>query len=145
MNEEQPHSVPQDPGAIGQVSHPHCVVCGRDNEQGLGMTFTLLHDGSVESEICCGAEFEGYPNQLHGGVVAMLLDGAMTNCLFAHRREAVTAELTVRYRHPVHAGRTAWVRAWIEHSRPPFTAIAASLVQDGHIRVTARAKFLDRD
>jgi len=144
MSEEPTHSLPQDPGAIGHVSHPHCVVCGRDNEQGLGMTFTTRSDGCVESEICCGSDFEGYPNQLHGGVVAMLLDGAMTNCLFAHGREAVTAELTVRYRHPVAPDRTARVRAWIERSRPPFTAIAASLVQDGHIRVTARAKFLDR-
>ena len=144
MSEEQTEALPQDPGAIGQVSHPHCVVCGRDNEQGLGMTFTLLDDGSVESEICCGSDFEGYTHQLHGGVVAMLLDGAMTNCLFAHGREAVTAELTVRYRHPVAPNRTALVRAWIERSRPPFTAIAASLIQDGRVTATASAKFIDR-
>jgi len=133
------------PGVIGQVSHQRCVVCGQDNAHGLGMTFTLSDDRSVHSEVCCGAEFEGYADQLHGGVIAMLLDGAMTNCLFAHGRQAVTAELVVRYRHPVRPDRKLVVRAWIERSRPPFTSIAASLVQDGHTGATATAKFIDRD
>jgi acyl-coenzyme A thioesterase PaaI-like protein len=35
---------------------------------------------------------------LHGGVISSILDGTMTNCLFAHGTVAVTAELRVRFR-----------------------------------------------
>jgi uncharacterized protein (TIGR00369 family) len=133
-----------DPGTIGQAAHPHCVVCGRDNDLGLGMVFTTREDGVVESEVLCGSDHEGYTEQLHGGVVAMLLDGVMTNCMFAHGREAVTAELTVRYREPVRTGSTARVTAWIVRSRRGFAELAASLTQDGRERAAARAKFIDR-
>jgi hypothetical protein len=38
----------------------------------------------------------------------------MTHCLLAFGRTAVTAELTVKYNHPVAIGRPATVRARLE-------------------------------
>ena len=61
----------------------------------------LQPDGSVEGVFAARAPLEGYSGLLHGGVAAAFLDGAMTNCLFAHGVRALTAELTVRYREPV--------------------------------------------
>ena len=125
-------------------AHANCVVCGLSHEHGLGLEFTLLKDGSVQAPFECGEAFEGYVDTVHGGVIAAALDGAMTNCLFAHGRAGLTGELKVRYRHPVLTNHPAVVRGWIERSSPPLYLTRAELVQGGEVKVTATAKFMDR-
>lgn len=136
--------IPPRPALDARSVHARCVVCGRDNATGLGMEFTPQRDGSVSGTLCCGRRFAGYADRLHGGVIAMLLDGAMTHCLFAHGIDAVTAELTVRYTAPVDPAREVTVRGWIESTRRRRRVLSAALTQDGHVRATATAKFLDR-
>ena len=63
--------------------HPSCVVCGTRNAGGLGLRFREEADGSVVASFPCDSQYQGYPDRLHGGVVSMLLDAAMTHCLFA--------------------------------------------------------------
>jgi len=75
-------------------------------------------------------------------VISALLDGAMTHCIFAQGHMGVTAELKVRYRHPVITGRIAVLSGRIRESRPPLYLMAAELLQDGQVKVTATAKFL---
>ena len=82
-------------------AHPHCALCSCGSPTGLGQEFVLQPDGSVRGVFAASAPFEGYSGLLHGGIAAAFLDGAMTNCLFAHGVQALTAELTVRYREPV--------------------------------------------
>jgi uncharacterized protein (TIGR00369 family) len=124
--------------------HVNCIVCGRENPRGLHLQFSLASDGGVEASFDCQKVFEGYDNHLHGGVIAALLDGAMTNCLFAHGHLAVTAELTVRYRQPVAIGRPATVRAWIRQSSHGLHRMQAELQQENRLRVSAKATFLER-
>jgi acyl-coenzyme A thioesterase PaaI-like protein len=124
--------------------HAGCVVCGPGSPLGLGLCFIMREDGAVESRCDCPASLAGYPDQLHGGVVAMLLDSAMTNCLFAHDHEAVTAELVVRYRSPVATKQGATLRSWIERIHPRLSLVAAELVQNGKVRASASAKFVER-
>lgn len=125
------------------ATHPRCIVCGADNPRGLHVDFRPAADGGVEADFDCAPVFEGYSHRIHGGVIAALLDGAMTNCLFAHGRVAVTAELTVRYRHPVMADRRVSVRAWIRETSRNLHRMQAELAQDGRVLVTATAKFLE--
>jgi acyl-coenzyme A thioesterase PaaI-like protein len=66
------------------------------NGRGLRLKCRLSADGSVQATFDCNGTYEGYANILHGGVASALLDGAMTNCLFAHGHPGVTAEITVR-------------------------------------------------
>lgn len=129
---------------VGEQAHPRCIVCGRDNPLGLKLRFEVREDGSVESRFRGGSDFEGYPRQLHGGIIALLLDGVMTHCLFARGQPASTGELSVRYRRPVTTVRDVRLRAWIVRSRAPLRVVAAELVQDGCVNATARAKFIDR-
>jgi molybdenum cofactor biosynthesis enzyme len=49
----------------------------------------------------------------------------------------------VRYRHPVATDRRATVRAWIHASHHELHYVCAELVQNGHVLVIARAKFLE--
>jgi len=125
-------------------SHPNCVVCGGANGHGLGLSFRTEGNGTVVGTFGCERVFEGYPDVLHGGVICALLDGAMTNCMFAHGYAAVTADLNVRFREPVSTSGWATVRAWVESSLQPLYNLAAELIQDGEIKVTANAKFVER-
>jgi acyl-coenzyme A thioesterase PaaI-like protein len=126
------------------ATHPHCIVCGADNPRGLHLDFRPAADSSVEATFDCARAFEGYSYRIHGGVIAAMLDGAMTNCLFAHGRVAVTAELTLRYRHPVTVDRPVTVRAWIRESSHNLHRMQAELAQGGRVLVTATANFLER-
>jgi uncharacterized protein (TIGR00369 family) len=129
---------------LKEQSHPHCVVCGRSNEHGLGLLFHSTEDGAIEASFECESIFQGYPDMLHGGVICALLDGAMTNCMFANGQATMTAELNVRFRHPVTTGNPATIRAWITSSTRPLHEVAAELIQDGQVKATAKGKFLEK-
>jgi uncharacterized protein (TIGR00369 family) len=122
--------------------HAACVVCGSENGRGLRVEYRVLADGSVEAEFACPESLQGYPHLLHGGIIASLLDGAMTNCLFAHGITAVTAQLTIRYHAAVATGRPATIRARIDRSAHGCHFLTAELSRDGRVAVTAEAKFL---
>ena len=90
----------------------------------------------------CASVFEGYPGCLHGGIIATILDSAMTNCLFALGHQAVTAELSVKFRAPVRLRRSALVEARATRDLFPLFVMEADLSQDGDIKATATAKFM---
>lgn len=122
--------------------HPDCVVCSPRNASGLRLEFVQCADGSLQAEFDCPVHLQGYPDMLHGGMISSLLDGAMTNCLFARGCEGVTAELAVRFRHPVTTGRRATVRAWVHETLPPLYVLKSELIQDLEVKATATGKFL---
>jgi acyl-coenzyme A thioesterase PaaI-like protein len=122
--------------------HPDCVVCSPGCAHGLRLSLVLDAKGVAEGSFACDCRYEGYPGLLHGGVISAVLDGAMTNCLFLHGCAAVTAELVVRFRHPVALNEPARVRAWIAEDGPPVFRLQAELVQGGVTKATARAAFM---
>jgi len=126
-------------------AHPHCIVCSRSNGAGLGLEYMISKPGEVQARFDCGNTYQGYSGMLHGGIVTSLIDGAMTNCLFARGVAAVTASLNVQFRHPVVIGLSATVRAWIERSSPPRHVIRGELVQGEQITTTAVGRFLEQD
>ena len=130
--------------ATRQDMHPRCVVCGRPGPAGLGLEFQVQADGSVTASFDCHDKFEGYGGMLHGGVISAIADGAMTNCLFAHGIVAVTAEIKVRFRHPVELDTPLVVRAHITRSQDPLHVVEAEIVQDGQIKAKATGKFMER-
>jgi len=129
-----------------EQQHPHCIVCGLGNPLGMGLAFTPSADGrGVESAFDCSARFEGYVGLVHGGVVGMLLDGAMANCLFHLGTVAHTGHLAIRFRHPVLVGRPAVVRAWLLRSRGRLHVLGADVRQDDRVTAVATAKFLESE
>jgi len=79
---------------------------------------------------------------VHGGIIAALLDGAMTNSLFARGIVSFTAELRVRYRHPLPLGQSVTILGEVTRcSRPPFVT-EARIVQGGRIHATCTGKFM---
>ena len=125
-------------------AHPFCMVCGQSNPFGLGLKFVCEDDGSVAARFLGHPALEGFQGMLHGGAIASLLDGAMTNCLFAHGSAAMTGRLNVRYREPVMIGEEMHIRAWITRSAPPLHLLAAELRQGNRLKAAATAKFMER-
>ena len=127
-----------------ESQHPHCIVCSQAADCGLGLRFRSLPDGSVEAQFACPARYQGYEGMLHGGVTSSLLDGAMTNCLFAHGLVAVTAEMTVRFRHPIAIREPLLVRASITRSQSPLHIVEAKIIQAGQVKAKAQGKFMEK-
>jgi len=125
--------------------HIRCVACSSRNGQGLRLEFSVRETGNVETFFDCDAAYEGFPGFLHGGIIATLLDAAMTNCLFAHGFVCLTGELKVRYYHPVNIGKAAHTHAWLERSAHRLHYLRAELEQDGVIKAAASSKFLETD
>jgi uncharacterized protein (TIGR00369 family) len=126
-------------------AHANCVVCGTADGRGLRLVFRPSEDGSVQATFEREKTYEGYADILHGGVLSALLDRAITNCLFSHGHPGVTAELTVRFRHPVCTDTTATVRAWIERCARSLHVLKAELVQGAQFKATAHGKFMEKD
>ena len=124
--------------------HRACLICGDCNPEGLGITFDVCRGGGVEAEVVCGEHREGYADHLHGGMIASLLDGAMTNCLFSHGIAAVTGELTVRVLLPVEAVTLVRIYAWVDESSPPLYRLKSELRQHGRLKARGRAKFVQK-
>jgi len=121
--------------------HPDCIVCSPQNSQGLNLTFQSFQEGQLVAEFACPKQLEGYPGRLQGGVVASLMDGIMTNCLFAYGIVAVTIELNVRYRHPVKSETVAVLCGEIAEEAHGLYLMKAKLEQEGQLQATATAKF----
>jgi len=137
------HSVQAEFEKTRAHAHAACVVCSPANMQGLGLVFVPMSDGSVEATFGCKRFYEGYPDMVHGGVVSSILDGAMTNCMFAQGHNAVTAELRVRFLEPVEIGVVATVRAWLQQSSSLLHILRAEVVQNQQVKATAVGKFME--
>src|SRR5574344_71215 len=127
---------------LQQKLHDTCLLCGDKNPIGLKLKFETLPDLSVKTEFASKFMFEGYKGFLHGGVIASLIDSAMTNCLFAHNVAAFTAELTLKYKQPVRCGGKVSVSAKLLKDYDPLYIVAAQVEQNGQVAVTAEAKFM---
>ncbi len=127
-----------------EQAHPNCFVCEPHRPFGLRMAYELQADGSVHAHMACPKRWQGYPGMVHGGIIASILDGAMTHCLFARDIAAVTADLHVRYRHPLLVDADAIVTAKITREMAPVFVLEASIIQQDVIRCTATGKFMDR-
>ncbi|HHY87061.1 MAG TPA: PaaI family thioesterase [Verrucomicrobia bacterium] len=126
-------------------AHPFCFVCSASNPMGLALRYASQPDGSVAATFLGNCALEGYSGVLHGGVIAALLDGAMTNCLFAHGFAALTVELKVRYHESVVAAELVAVRAWLEDNSHGLYLLRAELTQGGKVKASAAGKFMMRN
>ena len=127
---------------LREIAHPRCVACSPDSKAGLRLNFREIGDGAVRATFDCAVAFEGYPGQLHGGIISTLLDAAMANCLFAQNLQAVTAELSVRFKAPVVLKHQATTEARVVRDLFPLFLMEASVIQDGEVKATATAKFV---
>jgi acyl-coenzyme A thioesterase PaaI-like protein len=120
------------------------VVCGADNQRGLNLAFRRGDDGWVEATLDSDDSLQGYARLMHGGIIALLLDAAMTNCLFAYGCAGVTATMEVKFRQPVGVDAPVHVRARLIRSASSAHQLRAELLQADRVKATATALFVHR-
>ena len=121
--------------------HHDCVVCGANDPLGLGLEFQPGADGTM-TLIFNPQYFQGYNDRLHGGIISLLFDTAMTHCIFSLGITAVTGSLNLRFLHPVQTSKPVYIKAQIEKMRLPLFVLSGRLLQRNLQLVTATGKFM---
>lgn len=129
--------------AVADECHPDCIACRDRSKGGLGLKFHLDASGGVVGSFRCEPEYQGYPDRLHGGIIAMALDAAMTHCLFYRRAQAVTAKLEVRFRRRVRLREDLVVCAQLVACRGAVYKLRAEARQGATVCAEATAIFMD--
>ena len=103
MNEAASAERPLDPRLNDLSPYQGCFACGLRNSQGLQLTFWAEGD-EIVTEFTPDEHLQGFPGVLHGGVLATLLDEALSRTASIEGRWMMTARLEIRYRRPAPLG-----------------------------------------
>ncbi len=127
---------------------PHtanCVVCGRSNPHGLKLRLHVAPDsGMVSTEFTPGPHHVGFEGLVHGGLLATVLDEAMTwAATWKNKRFCYCGELTTRFRNPLRPGQVLRVEALVEFSRPKLVEVAGKIFDHtGRLAATSSGKYV---
>jgi putative hydrolase of the HAD superfamily len=121
----------------------HCFACGPENPVGLRLADIRLEAQECVCSFTPGKPYQGWADILHGGITSTLLDEIMTHALWRQGLDAVTAEMTVRFRQPIPTGRRLEVRARITRRRGKLAETEAQItLPEGSVAASATAKFI---
>lgn len=120
----------------------YCFACGALNPQGLHLSFKK-EEQKVYAQFTALKIHQGYADIIHGGIISTVLDEAMVKACILNGINAVTAEITVRFKKPLFTGKTCTVEAWIL-SRNARLIEAESILKDkeGNIIAHGKAKLI---
>ena len=127
-----------------QIRADHgCVGCGAANPQGLHLAFSFDAEG-VRASFTPQVVHQGYEDVVHGGIISTLLDEAMAWAVAAAGIWAVTGEMQVRFRRPLHVGGAVTVYGAVTDMRTRAIAASGRVEReaDGHVVATATALFV---
>jgi uncharacterized protein (TIGR00369 family) len=79
----------------------HCFGCGQANRTGLRLKFFVDDEQQIVCPVRVPLRFEGPPGHVHGGVIATLLDEAMSKANRQFGVVAMTRQMEVEYLRPV--------------------------------------------
>ncbi len=103
-----------------------------------------MRPGCVQACFDCPASLQSYDGILHGGIICLLLDAAMTNCGFSLGRSLVTGDLQVRFLHPVPIGESVCVESWVDDESHVLQIVRAKITLNGQMMARAVGKFVDK-
>jgi acyl-coenzyme A thioesterase PaaI-like protein len=129
------------PGEELPYHQPNCYGCGPDNPTGFGLVAHAADGAAVEAVYRFDRRFEGGPGVVHGGATAALLDDLFGRLLVRILVLAVTVDLQVRYRRPVHLEDACDLRAELVDQSAKDLHLRAVLHQHGEQKVTATGHF----
>jgi uncharacterized protein (TIGR00369 family) len=122
----------------------HCFGCGQANATGLRLEFFLANDGSVVGLPTVPDTFEGPVGLVHGGVIATLLDEAMSKAVRARGFTAMTRQMEIEYLRPVPSATPIRIEGHVvrEEGRKHWTE-ARILNADGVVLATGKGLFIE--
>jgi len=138
-NSPLPHTEPDHPHL---ETHRDCFACGIGNPLGLKLHFDVDDDGTAAADWSPTAVYSSYPDRVHGGIIATLLDSAMVHALFATGVAGVTVESTIRYRKKMKLHQPVHITGWVNSVRHGLYLCKAEIRQENQRIVWNQAKFM---
>lgn len=108
-------------------SQTTCFVCGPAHPEGLCLRFHTEQPGIVTAEWVPERRWEGFRGIIHGGIVATVLDEAMSKAVASTGTPGLTCQLEVRLRRSVVPGEALKLRAWVVEVRKRRVRVAAEI------------------
>ncbi len=119
-----------------------CFVCGKANPIGLKLDFAIEGDEYV-TYFTPAKEHQGWVGIVHGGIVSTVLDEVMTRAIHVNGVNAVTGEMTVRFRKPTPVGRQVRFAGRVDSEEGRVISCAAKATdEDGTLLAEATAKII---
>ena len=126
----------------------NCLVCGVDNEFGLKTRFYETEGNELIAVFNPLDEHQSYPNVMHGGISATILDEAIGRAIMMTTDSntfGVTVELNVRYKKPVPLGSELKAVSRITKDRGRiFEGTGELYLPNGEVAVEAEGKYMKR-
>ncbi len=115
------------------MSASACFGCGQNNPIGLKLTFRKEGE-AVRAEFTPQQQFQGWPGIVHGGVIACILDEAMTYAARFAGRSCVTARMAVKFLKPAPLEQPLIITSFVtRNTRRLIEAIARITLKDGTV------------
>jgi acyl-coenzyme A thioesterase PaaI-like protein len=127
---------------------PHtagCLVCGPANPHGLGLSLAVdTQSGVVSVRFVPQAHHIGFPDIIHGGALALVLDEAMVwAASWSGKRFCLCGEMSIRFRAAAEVEMTLTVRAQVASTRARLITTSAEATDDsGRVIATANGKYV---
>ena len=131
-------------GAESRRRKNFCFACGQDNPGGMHLKFAA--DETGKQFICnfrLSKRYTGPPGHCHGGIIATILDDAMSKLNRVDDSPAATSRMTVEYLRPVPLRKPlqVWSRSISKHGRR-LTRIAEIRDEKGTVLARSRGVFV---
>lgn len=127
----------------------NCLVCGIENPFGLKTKFYETEDKEVIAIFTPHDKLQSYPNVLHGGISATILDETIGRAIMAHYGQnsfGVTVELKLKYKKPVPLGCELKVIGRMTNDKGRiYEGTGELLLPNGEVAVIAEGKYMKRD
>jgi len=127
----------------------NCLVCGVENDFGLKTKFYETSNEEVIGIFTPHDKLQSYPNVLHGGISATILDETIGRAIMAKYGKnsfGVTVELNIKYKKPVPLNSELKVVSRITNDRGRiYEGSGELLLPNGDVAVTAIGKYMKQD
>jgi uncharacterized protein (TIGR00369 family) len=135
-------------GGHGNKSNPVkknlCFACGKDNPHGMHLKFFLDSERNhFVSHFRLSKRYTGPPGHCHGGIIATILDDAMSKLSRLRDVIAATSRMTVEYRRPVPLNQPLRVESReISKRGRRLTRVAEIIDENGAVLARSRGVFV---
>ncbi len=129
---------------LAHSANNRCFGCGEANPVGLQLKFSQAADGTIVSTPVLSDLYIGHPGILHGGILATLLDEAMSKSVRALGRTAVTAKMEIDYLQPAPSGKALRIEGRVVRTEGRKHWTEATVADaEGQIFAQGKGLFLD--
>lgn len=128
-----------------QKNSKMCYVCGLQNPAGLKCHFYNMEDGSVMTKFQYREEHQSYPQRVHGGLIATVLDELACRAYWVENPDdwCVTMSMEVKYRKPLPYNEDIYGKGIVKNDLSKFFTAEVELKgSDDTVYASAIVKYL---